>query len=374
MPLPDHEFFKRPTRISRVYPVLALVLMLAGSGFLYRWQLTEINADSTVQRQNKELAALQLQVDTLTRQQETDQADLKDKTARLTDATAKLQTTSDALASKERALIDSEARLKSQEAQIASNSSELDQLRKRPPLFSFRNESNLADIEQKEKDVKEFITNAYDYIQEISGTPYLLNQITITFVNQFTIAGAAGEISIENGPNGISIDIHLKDFDKNDFQDQNTMVHEIVHGFGGTAELTEPAMAEGRTVALTDAVMERMIADGKMQKFDSLYIILNQTQYNQWNNSLNIPLDNDAFYASKDISKIYQVIGKAWFNLYREDSNFFKKLNDAYYSKVQKGETPNRAMILPLIKSIIPSVGGVPIDTYLSNNQAFNPR
>jgi hypothetical protein len=361
--LPSSEFFRPPTRVSRLYPVLSLVLLLVGSGVLYRWQISQINADVTVQQRDKQIATLSQQVATLTEQQQKDQTtlasqdkELKETTSQLQAVKESLQKVSDELSSKEKSLTEAQEKLKQQESQLSSNAAELQQLRTHPPLFSFQNKSTLADIDQKEAEIKEVVTDAYDYIQDLYGSPYLLNQITITFVDEFTIAGAAGEITIENSSKGISIDIHLKDFDKNNFQDVNTIVHETIHGFHGIA------------------VMERMIADGKIPNFKNLYIIATDAQYNLWNRTLTIPADNDAFYTSKDIAKIYQVIGYAWMGFYRQDKDFFKKLNEAYYAEIQKGNKGDDNLILDSIKKVIPSVNGIPINSYLSQNQAFNPQ
>ncbi|CAN5120422.1 hypothetical protein BH11PAT4_BH11PAT4_0260 [soil metagenome] len=380
-PLPDHPFFRAPTRVSRVYPILALILMLVGSGALYRWQLTQINADSTVQERDRSIASLELEVASLKTQQALDQSELKDKREALATATAKLATVESdlslkttALVEKERSLAEAQNKLKQQESQLSSNSSELEKLRNRPPLFSFQNQSSQTDLEQQQAELKEVVTSAYDYIQDLYGKPYLLNEITITFVDNFSIAGASGEISIENGPGGISIDIHLKSFDKNSFQDVNTIIHEVIHGFHGVGVLEASALEEGITVAATDAVMERMIADGKLPKFSNLYIVLTNNQYTNWNNSLTIHEDANRFYGSPDISKIYQLVGKAWMNLYREDGLFFKKFNDAYYPSIQAGEKASTSLVRAKIASVRSSVQGVPIATYLSQNSAFNPQ
>jgi hypothetical protein len=355
--------------------------MLVGSGALYRWQLTRVNADATVQARDRSIASLELEVASLKTQQSLDQSELKDKREALAAATAKLSTIESdlslktaALIEKERSLAEAQNKLKQQESQLSSNSSELQKLRDRPPLFSFQNQSSQTNLEQQQAELKEVVTNAYDYIQELYGKPYLLNQITITFVDSFSIPGASGEISIENGPGGISIDIHLKSFNKNSFQDVNTIIHEVIHGFHGVGVLEASALEEGIAVAATDAVMERMIADGKLPSFSNLYLVISNSQYTTWNNSLTIHEDASAFYSNPDISKIYQLVGKAWMNFYREDGLFFKKFNDAYYPSVQAGETASTSLVKAKIASVVSSVQGVPIATYLSQNSAFNPQ
>ena len=44
-------------------------------------------------------------------------------------------------------------------------------------------------------------------------------------------------------------------FDENSFEDVNTIIHEIMHGFHGVAVFESSAFEEGMTVAATDAVM-----------------------------------------------------------------------------------------------------------------------
>lgn len=364
-----------------MYPILALALMLVGSGVLYRWQLTQINADTAVMQRDRQIGELQLEVASLKAQQALDQSELKEKRSALEAATTKLASVemqlserAAELASKEKSLADAQAKLKQQESQLATNSAELEKLRDRPPLFSFQNQSTQQNVEQQQAEIKEVVTNAYDYIQAVYGKPYLLNQITITFVDEFSIPGSSGEITIENGPNGISIDIRLKSFSKASFQDVNTIIHEVIHGFHGIAVLEDSALEEGITVAATDAVMERMIADGKLPQYSNLYLVLTTNQYNTWNSTLTVPAESSAFYSSPDISKLYQLAGKAWFNLYREDGDFFKKFNAEYYAEIQKGETGSTSLAHTILKNTISTVNGVPIATYISQQRALNPQ
>jgi|GEM_PF-1583681 len=381
MPLPNTPFFQSPTKVSRLYPVLSLVLLLVGSGIIYSWQLTKINSNATVQEQDKKISFLQGQVTSLSAQQKEDQTNLSTQSKQLSTTQGKLsdvqkqltQATND-LATKEKALSDAEIQLQQQQDQLSNNASELTQLRNRPPLFDFNNQSSLPDATEKEQEIKNTITDAYSYIQDMYGAPYLLDQITITFVSQFDISAASGEITIQNGPNGIAINIHLKDYDNTNFEDVNTLIHEVVHGFHGIAVINNSALEEGETVAATDAIMERMMADGKLPQFPNLYIIIGQDQYNQWNQSLTIPADSTTFYKSPDISQIYQVIGYAWMQMYRSDPDIFKQVNEAYYAQVQQGKTPDRPMILSAIESSLSSVNSIPIAAYVAQNQAFNPR
>lgn len=374
MPLPNNEFFRPPTRVSRFYPLFSLILLLAGSGTIYTWQLTQINADVAVQTRDKEIVRLNGQVTTLTEQQTKDQSTLAVQGKQLQETTSRLTEIEQQLTQKQQALIEAEAKLAQQENQLSSNATELQQLRDRPPLFSFQNKSNLADATEKQAQIKELVTSAYSYLQDLYGKPYLLNQITITFVNEFSIAGSAGEIIIENSSKGISIDIHLKDFDVTSFQDNNTLIHEIAHSYHGIAVFDDSALEEGIAVAVTDAVMERMIMDNKLPQFPSLYLSLSEAQYNHYNENFLVKAGNTDFYQSENISKIYQLLGKAWFNLYREDPQFFKKFNESYYKEVQLGVNATQAMVRKNIAAVIKEVNTIPIGTYLAENQAFNPR
>ncbi|MBU6389709.1 hypothetical protein KGQ71_04315 [Patescibacteria group bacterium] len=371
--------FHLPTRVSRLYPIFALTLAITNAIFIYAWQSADLTLSnlSVVEQRNE---ALHNQVDQLTSQQSIDKSTLAfqkqeigQNAQKLADLQKQIKAETDSLAAKDALLQQAQKQVAAQQAQLTSNASELEQLRNRPPLFSFQNQSGLADINQKEADVKALVTNAFPYIQKIYGQPYLLHQVSITFVNSLSIAGSSGEIVIKNGPGGISMDIQLEDFDKNSFQDNNTIIHEIVHAFHGIAVLDTSALEEGITVAATDAIMQAMINDGKLPDFGHLYLILSDQEYADWNTALHIPADNTLFYSSPDIAKIYQVIGKAWYRLYQQNGSFFKDFNAAYYPKVQKGISPDNALVLDTIRSVIPYVGSQSIDDYLKVNQAFDP-
>lgn len=373
------EFFRLPNRVSRLYPVFALIFLLIASVLVYNWQSTQIDSDSVVSKQGQQIDLLKAQVSLLESQQNTDQSTLKIQKQKIEASTAQLKalqdslkTKTDDLAQKDAQLKDSQNQLKNQQDQLNKNAAEIQDLRTHPPLFSFQNQSHLSNIDEKEAAVKDTVTKAYDYIQALYGTPYLLNSIVITFVDQFSIAGSSGEIVIENSSKGINVNIHLKDYNPNDFQDVNTIIHEMIHGFHGVAVLDTSAMEEGMTVAAADAVMQKMIADKKIPTFDPLYLNISGSIYDQWNSSLRVFKDSSGFYGDANVSKVYQLIGTAWMRFYQQDPSFFKKLNDVYYPKVQKGLVPDDAMIKDAIRSIMPSVNGTPIDTYLANNRAFN--
>lgn len=376
----QHEALKMPTRVSRLYPLFALAFLFTSAALFYNWQYQTINSDATYFAQNRKIEILTSEVESLKFQQENDQNKLASQELRINAAAIQLKelegqltTKNSELSTKAAALKKAEEQLKNQEGQLATNSAEIERLRTRPPLFSFQNESSLPDYETKKEAVKKVVSNAYDTIQEVYGAPYLLSSIVITFVNNFTIPGSSGEIIIENGPNGININIHLKDFDENSFEDTNTIIHEIIHGFHGVAVLDSSAYEEGMTVAAADVVMEKMVAAGTLPAFTELYLTASESQYTNWNNSLKIYADSEKFYSDPNVSRVYQLIGKAWMRFYREDPLFFKKLNDAYYPKAQRGIIPDNVVIRDAIKSVISTVGGTPIETYLSENRAFNP-
>jgi myosin heavy subunit len=347
--------------------------MLASSSLVYAWQSSQLTGDAAVQERDRTITSLKLQLEQLGAQSKIDKATLQSQKEQIASSTTKLEAITGQLSSVTDQLKSAQAQLDNQKSQLASNSNELESLRNRPPLFSFQNKSSLVDIEKKQAEVKEVVSSAYDYIVTLYGRPYLLNSITITFVNEFSIAGASGEISITNGSNGISIDIHLKDFDKTSFQDVNTVIHEIVHGFHGVAVLDSSALEEGMAVAMTDAVMTAMIAEQKLPSFGRLYLVVTENQYADYNQKLTVHADNEAFYRDPQVAKLYQLIGKAWYRLYEQDPAFFKKFNAAYYAKMQAGQTIGAADIRALIASVLPMVGSTPTETFLSANRAFNP-
>jgi hypothetical protein len=361
-----------PNRVSRLYPILSLILAINSSILFYAWQMDQIkiNSYATVDQREK---TMQDQIEKLQSDQRQDKAQLNLQSEKVAQSVAQLADLQKQLDVKNTQLQQSQAQLKAQQDQLTSNANELNQLRARPPLFSFQNTSSNKNVAGMQTDVKEVVTNAYDYIQQIYGQPYLLNSIVITFVDKFSIEGSSGEIVIENSDKGIKINIHLKEFDKNSFEDTNTLIHEMVHGFHGIAVFNSSALEEGMTVATTDAVMDKMIAAGKLPKFSHLYLVITPDQYHNWNSTLRIPADNQALYASPEVSQIYQVIGTAWYQLYQNDPTGFKKINAANYPKVQKGLTPDNATVLDSIRASIKNVNGQPIDTYLSSNRSFNP-
>jgi myosin heavy subunit len=372
--------FSLPSRVSRLYPIFSIVLLLNSSVLFYVWQVDRIKLESFSTFEEREIS-LKTQIEQLLSAQKEDRSKLLLQNQKIEEATSQLsalqkqlETTGSELATKEAQLKTQQEQLKSQQEQLGKNASELEKLRERPPLFSFQNNSSAPNIAQQEAEAKQVVTDAYNYIQDIYGKPYLLNSIVITFVDSFSIPGSSGEIVIQNSAKGITININIKSFSRNNFQDVNTLIHEVIHGFHGIAVFETSALEEGIAVATTDAVMRNMIRDKKIPSFSPLYINIDEAQYHQWNNSLTVPGDNKALYSNPSVAKLYQLMGKAWYKLYEEDPTVFKKINDAYYPKVQQGLSPDNATVLNAIRSAVQSVDGQSIDTFLAANQAFNPR
>lgn len=298
---------------------------------------------------DKELAA---KIEELTKKQ----AELKTLTDQLDAKRAELDTKAKQLEAKNAELTQAQKQIDDQKSQLSSNSDELAKLRNRPPLFSFVVKStDQTNIEQQKEDVKALVTAAYDVIREVMGEPYNLRNVTITFVDQFSNPKANGEIVISNANGNFSIDIRLKKFDKNSFDDTNTVIHEIVHAFRGLASLDPAPFEEGSAVAVTDVVMAKLIAAGRMKNFSPLYIRLSEAEYAQKQATLSIPRSTSAFYGSDDVADYYQVLGKAWYKLWQQDSEFFKKFNDKLYARKNQGQDITEAMVLEIIREVLPS-------------------
>lgn len=292
------------------------------------------------------------------------QANLDAKQAEIDQKKAELEATARELTEKAAALEAANAKVRAQEAQISANAKELQNLRNRPPLFTFRvDSSTLSDAEQKKEDIKALVTDAYDEIVAVYGKPYLLHSVTISFVNSFTNENAAAEIEISNGKSGLSITIRIKDFDKNDFNDVSAIVHEIIHSFHGVAILDTVADEEGITVAATDAVLRRLVEKGAIPAFAQLYIRISANDYNS---AASVPRATSSFYSSSMAAKYYQTVGYGWYQLYAADSDFFKKFNEAMYEKKRNGEDMTETLVREVLQTVGPShVGGVPLADWL---------
>ncbi len=375
--IPSREtFLQRPRRVSRLYPVLALVAGIIATSFFYQWRFTQITSATSIAANEQRIVALEGQLDGFKAQKATDDRTIAEKTKQLDETTQQLSTTKSELDSATVQLNALKAQVKNQEDQLSANSAELQKLRTRPPLFNFKNETSQSDaaLAIQQQEIKEVISNAYDVIKEVYGSPYLLNQVTISFVDNFKISGAAGEILIENSAKGISITIRLKSFSKNNFENVNTIIHETIHAFHGIAVLDSSAFEEGMAVAATDVVMRKLIEQGKLPNYSNLYLIISEAQYTNFNQTLVVHKDNEAFYTYPQVSKVYQLVGMAWMKLYKADPTIFYRLNEAYYAKVQKGEAPSDEMIRNLLIQLLPTVNGEPMTSFLTANAAFNPR
>ncbi len=364
-----------PTRLRTLFHLITVIatVSLATNLFLaWQWQSEKTNLQTLIASQTNKLQQTnttnkKLKKDIVTKDvalAEKDQ-ELSAKTDELAKKQAELNTLSQDLESKKKEveakaaelstkqkdLAAAQKRIDDQKSQLETNSGELAKLRNRPPLFSFQIQSSkLADAEQKKAAVKQIVTAAYDTIEEVFGKPYLLSGVTISFVEELSNPKASGEIVISNSDKGLSLTIKLLDFDQNDFDDVNTIIHEIVHAFDGVGSPIVAAQAEGKTVAITDAVMKRMIASGKLPQFNPLYIRISEAEFAQKQASLSIPRDSSAFYSSDLVTDYYQVLGKAWYKLYEQDSNFFKKVNEKLFAKKNDGQEITEEVVLSAVR------------------------
>lgn len=274
------------------------------------------------------------------------------------------------LAAKTKVLEDAQKKIKDQESQLSANNKELGVLRQQPPLFTFSVESSsLANADQKKEDIKALVTDAYDVIKEIYSTPYLLHSVKISFVDSFTNPSAAAEIVISNGSSGLSLTIKLKDYDKNDFNDVSSVIHEIIHSFHGVAILDPVPYEEGITVAATDVVLERLIASGDIPKFSPLYVRISAGTYS--GSSLTVPSSTSTFYSSASVADYYQLIGYGWLQIYKADHNFFKNFNERIYTHKRDGEEITEALVKQVLLETMPaSVAGQSRQAWL-NTKAF---
>jgi archaellum component FlaC len=348
--------------------------MLSGSGVLYTWQVNLLAADTIVQNQSAQIAQLEIENTSLKVQAKKNEQTITEQQTTLASIESQLQSAKASLETTERELNKATSQLNSQQSQLASNATELEALRNRPPLFSFRNQSSEISRADEELAVKTLVTTAYQYLQTLYGRPYLLNQVTISFVDSFSIAAATGETVISNGPSGLSVDIRMKDFSLDSQDDVTTLIHELIHTFHGVAVFDDAALEEGITVSATDAVLEQLIRDGHIPRYPYLYLRSSEAQLTRWNTTLSIPAGSTAFYSGDEVSLRYQLVGSAWMRLYRADSAFFSKFNAAYYSHIQRGEKATAELVRQIIKEVMPLYNNQPIQDYLNSQSAFNPQ
>ncbi len=347
------------SRLHRlIYTGVVLALITTIASFTFGRYLEQLHYKTTLERQAIELREAQSQVSVLSK-------DLAANTSALLATQKSLDKVNADLADKTKQLDTATQKIKDQQSQISSNSSELSKLRDRPPLFSFSVESNsITDVEQKKQDIKKLVTDAYEVIEEIYGKPYLLHSATIVLGGTFANDKASAEITISNSADGLSITIKLKDFDKNDFNDVQAVVHELGHAVKGLATLSPVAYEEGETVAMTDAVLELLIARGKIPSFKPLYIRLSASDYAS--SSLTVPADTAAFYSSGDVAKYYQLVGYGWYQLYKADSNFFKNFNESIYDQKRNGNEITGDVVRTTIEDVMhKNVSGKSVSDWL---------
>lgn len=362
---------------SKIIFLLAALSIVVNFYLVWQWQLQKINYQVLVAGQSNRLEQVGKFNQRLTQQNQGYKVSIVDrdrqlaeksqllrqKEEELTALTSQFEVKKKELEQKEAELAERKAQLAktqkqidNQNSQLEANSAELSKLRNRPPLFSFQNQSStLSDIEAKKESVKKIVTSAYDVIEDIYGKPYLLHAVTISFVDKFSNEQASGEILITSSEKGLDLEIRLKDFNENSFNDINTLIHEIVHSFHGPAVLEPTAFEEGITVAATDGVMRKMISAGVIPNFSSLYIRLTEAQYVQYQQSYSIPSNQNSFYSSDNVANFYQVLGKAWYNLYLADSDFFKKFNENIYAKKLAGVEITQALVLQSVLDVAPT-------------------
>ncbi len=354
---------ERLHRLAQIGSVLILVTTSATLGYT-RWT-DQVAYQGVIDNQAIRLQDAESQIKHLSSDLTASTRQLEATNKKVTEQQATLDKITTDLAAKQKELDSASKKIKDQESQLAANSSELSKLRNRPPLFSFSVESSsLANVEQKKEDVKQVVTAAYDVIADIYGKPYLLHSVTIAFVNSFSNDNALAEINISNSSDGLAITIKLKDFDKNNFNDVQAVVHEMIHSFHGLSVLSPVAYEEGETVAATDVVVARLIDQDKIPSFKPLYIRMSESEYRD--SSLTIPTSTSKFYTSDDVSEYYQLIGYGWYQLYKADPDFFKNFNETIYSQKREGNEVTAEMVTTTVESVLhKSVAGGSVPDWL---------
>ncbi len=366
-------FLSKPKRPSRLFIVLFSISAVVNAVLLINFGFWESRLLIERQSWRNSLDSAEAQADTYKQERDLAQEDIAVKDARLAELDKTLSETSTKLKNTETALSSLNARVKAQESQLAKNSAELQALRDRPPLFKFESSSS-RDVTTDKADAQTVVTAAYDVIKSIYGQPYILHQITIQFVDSLSIPGAVGEIEIENSAEGISITIKLTSFSKDDPDNVDTIIHEIIHGFHGIAALSAPVTEEGIAVAATDRVMSLLAANGIIPESTS-YISLTDEQAAALNASLGPPPDDSSFYSlpKATVQQYYQLAGWSWRKLTEADSQFFTKFNEALYTQVAAGNSATPSLVRSLINQITPAVAGQNTASWLASQVIFNP-
>ena len=364
--------FLREKKFQRWFLII-LTSVISGASILLvsYYSVSLLETKQSLSEANSKIASLTSSQDRLKEDYKAAQDAVTQKDQELTAKKKSLDDLQVSLTNLEKDLKIQQDKIANQEAQLTANSQELDQLRNRPALFSFQNESS-HNVDSAKADVETVVRAAYTEIQNVYSTPYLLKSVTITFVDSLSRPGASGEITITNSSQGLAMEIRLTDFDKNNFQSVNTIIHEIIHSFHGLAALDPVAFEEGITVAATDKVMKNLAEAGKLPRFSQYYIRISDDQYNNYNSSITIPSDYDAFYGD-NVAINYQVEGYAWQKLANSSGNFYKDFNEKFYSKIRSGEKASADLVRQAIKETVSTVDGQPIDDFLNSNKAFQP-
>jgi uncharacterized coiled-coil protein SlyX len=359
-------FLGKPTKPSRLFVLLFIVSALANALLLINFGYWESRLLVERQSWKNNLQLVENQATTYKQERDLAQEDIQKKDARLADLDKQLSETTTQLATLN-------TRLKTQESQLAKNSAELQALRSRPPLFKFES-ATARDVTQDKADVEAVVTKAFTAIEALYGQPYILHQITISFVDSLSIPGAVGEITIENSAEGISITIKITDFSKDDPECVDTIIHEIIHAFHGLAAFNAPVTEEGITVAATDSIMATLAAQGVIAA-STPFISLSDAEAASLNSTLGPPPADSSFYdlPKSTVQQYYELAGWSWQQLAQEDADFFRNFNEALYEKVANGNRPTPTLIRTLVSQVKPTVRGESTATWLTSQVIFNP-
>lgn len=364
------EFFGHPRRVSRLFVILFIFSATLNALLGITYGYLQITHTRITEQQDAVIQSTLKQATGYKNERDDAQATVAEKNIELDGLNKELAAKNKELTNLEKQLNSLASKINTQEVQLAANSSELESLRSRPPLFSFQRNTS-RNVSQDETEVREIVTAAYDVIKEVYGAPYILHQITINFVDALSISGASGEISISNSSSGLDITIRMTSFDKDSYENVNTIVHEIIHGFHGLSALSEPIMEEGIAVAATDVVMRKLYEKGTIN-FNQDYVIISDEQAGQLNSSLSSPPNSSALYSSPYVASYYQLAGWAWTKIYEADSSFFAKFNNSLYGRVIDGTSASKELSRSIIKQLVGTINGQSSADFLASQIIFN--
>lgn len=367
------EFLGKPRRLSRLFAILFVFSATLNGVLVFAYGYNQLVNKRILSSYDKTVTGTLAQTAKYKQERDDAQASVAQKNEQLANLNTELSAKTKHLTEVEAQLTSTNDKLKTQETQLAANSAELNSLRGRPPLFSFQKTTS-RDVTTDEADAKVIVSAAYDTIAGIYGNPYILHQIIINFVDtsDLTIPGASAQITITNSKQGLTMEVKLPAFDKNSFENVNTIVHEIIHGFHGLAALQAPIMEEGITVAATDAVMVKLYQQGAISQSES-FVTLTSDEAAQLNSTLPQPSATSAFYQSPNVGTYYNLAGWSWQQLYKADSQFFSKFNTTLYTKAVAGTSLTPAVVRDTIKEVVTTVNGQPINDYLNGQITLNP-